>query len=849
MSPPISVPTSPVEFALRYAAAGFSVLPIVCDGTKRPAIDTWKDLENRILSETEIRACFNQRTGVALICGKVSGNLETLDIDDAELVEPFETLVNELSPGLLDRLPTVATPREGGGGRHYRYRTTSPVGGSTKLALSELRPQYDKDGSPIIDKRTGLQRYAPETLIETRGEGGYALAPGCPGNCHESGLTYVQCGGPSLDEIPVITDEDRRTLWGVAAQFNRFVKEQEVAAPPRTKHSRSGLSPGDDYAASVGWEEILAPAGWVKVRSSGPLTFWRRPGKSLGTSATTGVLSSAGQDLFCVFTSSAYPFEGPSAGRKCTSYGKFAAYSVLNHGGDFSAAARALAKQGYGNPTSVRSMSSKPMRMPTKFQPFPTEVLPPACRDYVQQSAHSIDCDESMVALPLLAAISAAIGNTCRLALKRDYSEPAVIWSAIVGDSGSRKSAAIDAATKHLKKREAELQKRYRDELVNYNTEKERARHRVSKRSRDVSATRDESQTELMRPIASRHLVSDVTTEALAVRLEQNPRGLLLARDELSGFFGGLNQYKSGGKGNDEAAFLAMFGARSLTMDRKNIEQPSIHVPMAHLSITGSIQPGVLQRVFTRERMESGMAARFLLTCPPTRAVRWSEESVEASVEERLERIFERILAVELRFDGHTGEPAPYSLSLSRDAKDLWVQFHNEHSAEQALLAGDLAAAWSKLTGYAPRLALIWELAAWAAAPEDHALIQVDVSAMQAAIQLVRWFSCETRRIYGLLDESTDEREVRELVEYIHRRGGQVTARDLVRGPARYRNELDLAEADLRRLASGGLGDLVSRAPGERGGRPTQVFTLLGHCRTSPPCTKSHSAAQKGREE
>src|SRR4029450_6865362 len=109
------------------------------------------------------------------------------------------------------------------------------------------------------------------------------------------------------------------------------------------------------------------------------------------------------------------------------------------------------------------------------------------------------------------------------------------------------------------------------------------------------------------KPVCRRFTVSDVTAEALAVRLEQNPRGLLLVRDELAGFFTGLNQYKAGGKGGDGAAFLAMHGPRPLVIHPKNPDKPSIYVPLANVSIVGAIQPGVLRRLLTRDRMESGM--------------------------------------------------------------------------------------------------------------------------------------------------------------------------------------------------------------------------------------------------
>jgi hypothetical protein len=323
-----------VETALQLAASGLSVVPIACDGTKKPPTgQSWKHLQERIASPDGIRRMFRGTKGIAIIGGAVSGNLETLDVDAPELVEPFEAAVEELAPGLIERLNTVASPRANWGGRHYRYRTPDPVAGNTKLAETELRPKFQSNGEPDIDPKTCKQRLAPHTLIETRGEGGYAIAPGSPPECHELGLPYKHISGPPLTEIPTITAEEHRILWDCAKSFNRYIKDTEVKDAPK-KH-RSGDSPGDAFNAAATWEDLLLPAGWVKTHTAGPLSFWRRPGKEIGTSATTGVVSSAGTELFCVFSSNAHPFDGPANGRPCSSYSKFAVYTILNHEGDY----------------------------------------------------------------------------------------------------------------------------------------------------------------------------------------------------------------------------------------------------------------------------------------------------------------------------------------------------------------------------------------------------------------------------------------------------------------------------------------------------------------------------------
>jgi putative DNA primase/helicase len=347
------------EAALRYVGAGFSVVPIKCDGTKQPACSSWKEFQGRMATPDELRRLFAGRVGVAVVSGRVSGGKELIDVDAPELVEQFESSLRELAPGLLERLPTVATPRKNHGGRQYHYRIAGEVSGNTKLAQSELRPQFNPDGSPQVDSRSGAQKLSPETLIETRGEGGYGLVPGSPGACHPSGLEYKHIAGPPIEQTPTITAEEHRILLVAARSFNRYVDEREVKTGTNgTPRKREGVAPGDDFNNRATWQEILDPTGWVQIFEN----RWRRPGKSIGWSATTGVKSSAGTELFCVFSSNAHPFEGPANGRNCSSYSKFAAYALLNHGGDFQAAAKELAARGFGD-----RQQSKRERRPRKI--------------------------------------------------------------------------------------------------------------------------------------------------------------------------------------------------------------------------------------------------------------------------------------------------------------------------------------------------------------------------------------------------------------------------------------------------------------------------------------------------
>jgi hypothetical protein len=423
--------------------------------------------------------------------------------------------------------------------------------------------------------------------------------------------------------------------------------------------------------------------------------------------------------------------------------------------------------------------------------------------------------------------IAAAIGNTYRVQLKRDYSEPSIIWGAVVCESGTRKSPALEAPIKRLRQREAEELRRFQLDFEAYDRDLKDFKAIIAKALRSKTGG-GPSPLEPNKPVSKRYIVNDITVEALAVRMEQNPRGLLLCKDELAGFFSSFNQYKSG-RGSDESCYLAMHGGRSLVVDRKQIDKPSIVVPMASLSVIGSIQPGILKRYFNRERMESGMAARFLLLRPPVRMVRWNEAPIDQLIEDRLGTMLDQLLEVQICINEATRSPEPMMLPLTPEAKKRWIDFHDEHSAEQAELHGELSAAWSKLTGYAARLSLVCELADWAVSDcWDMPPTSIGETAMRAGIALARWFSRETRRIYDSFDETDDDSDLRSLIDYIRRQGGFVASRDLKRGPQRYRKNPDLAEADLERLVQGEAGRWIPQPPGRDGGRPTRTFCLKG---------------------
>jgi putative DNA primase/helicase len=310
-----------LQAAHRYTRAGLSVIPIRGDGSKAPALPSWRPYQERVATDDELQDWFGRDgdRGLAIL-GR--NGVEILDFDRPGLFDQFHEVVEERQPGLVDRLPRVATPS---GGVHLFTR-------------SELR-----EGNQKLARDTN-----GKTLIETRGEGGYVVAPPSPPCCHPARRPYVHVAGTGLHEIPHLRLEERSVLHEVARSFNQK-PDRDVDEPRRG--TAVGGRPGDIYNEAVSWREVLEPAGWTVARANGEVLYWRKPrADGPGHHATTGHCG----DRFHCFSTSSPPFEPD------TTYTKFTAYALLYHDGDFGDAARDLAARGYGPAPAPEAASSQP---------------------------------------------------------------------------------------------------------------------------------------------------------------------------------------------------------------------------------------------------------------------------------------------------------------------------------------------------------------------------------------------------------------------------------------------------------------------------------------------------------
>ena len=326
--------------------AGLCVLPANKE-QKRPSIWKWREYQEHLPTENDLVG-WDYSSGTCIVCGKVSGGLECIDFDSGGIAfRPWQQLI---SPELGQKLVCEQTPS---GGFHVVFRSSSPEG-NQKLALDAQK----------------------KVLVETRGEGGLFLCDPTPG--------YKLVQGDWL-HVQTLTDEERKTLLDAARSFDH--KQEHVAPPPKRPMviaPRDLETPADIYAKYGDLPSLLLKHGWTLVHE-GRQQLWRRPGKTDGSSATYN-----GQ-VFYVFSTNAYPFEGNKG------YSKFSVLALLDFNGDQSAAAAAVREE-------MLAHNWTPNQASSQSAPLDVDIS-----EIVQKSGDELDKTESVQTQPVDATIPEAV--------------------------------------------------------------------------------------------------------------------------------------------------------------------------------------------------------------------------------------------------------------------------------------------------------------------------------------------------------------------------------------------------------------------------------------------------------
>jgi hypothetical protein len=461
-------------------------------------------------------------------------------------------------------------------------------------------------------------------------------------------------------------------------------------------------------------------------------------------------------------------------------------------------------------------------------------------RRFVQEAAEALGVAPECVATTVLGACAAAIGNTCRIRISSNWTEPAVLWLVTLMESGSLKTPAYNIAFAPLKA----AQQRREEEYIRRQQEYRDAKARYEAQIAAWNATGGEGgQAQPVKPVEPKPVdlyTSDATVEALGVLFANNPRGLALARDELSGFFDSFGAYK-GGRGGDEAAYLEFYNAGGVKLNRASGKR--IWVAGAALTIVGTCQPPVFAAAIGagglhRNQVENGLAARFLIAAPESRPKVWRDAKPIQG--RHYHAMIDALLAIPLLQDAE-GRVDPAMIKMQPAAAEYFANFVAEHGRQTASIRNAaLRYHYAKLEGVAARIALIFYLCD-AATQQVTGEPGVQWRHIVAGVAVARWFGREATRVYEGIDGAA-EREKRDLLEEIRANGGTITVREM-RTLARRWRAAAAAESALYALVRCGYGAIKPDPSGPKGGAPTLRFTLTDQ----QPVTEPPESADRER--
>jgi hypothetical protein len=446
-----------------------------------------------------------------------------------------------------------------------------------------------------------------------------------------------------------------------------------------------------------------------------------------------------------------------------------------------------------------------------EFQPFPVESLPLPVQQFVTAQANSLNCDTAAVALPVLSVLASAIGGTRRIELKRGWSEPAILWTALVNEGPSSHEAIIEAAIVPLQARQAAAEQERQEQFMPYR--------------RKLAVYRDNQRRQPQfllpppEPIAERSLTVDWSLPSLTRLLSRQSRGLLVCPQELDGWL-----KKTSGAGERAAiqrqAWLDLYGGRSVTIEGRTT---ATLTPSA-VSLTGTLSPDLFTQKFAKQGGACELTSRLLIASPEARPQCWTDDEVDQATEDGYASVINKLFALP---GVVSGAPRTGCVTLSPEARDHIDMFMTDLGTRQAQIDEALFHWSSHLTRQAARLALVIHLSRYAAG-EDVDPQQCDATSMQHGIALARWFAYEAQRVLKKVSLTAERRDLQQLYEWIRRHpAGSVTIRDVCRSNSRKYPTAQCAMAAMTKLKDSGLCQWSHTTPGHQGGRPTHRMEVI----------------------
>jgi hypothetical protein len=399
------------------------------------------------------------------------------------------------------------------------------------------------------------------------------------------------------------------------------------------------------------------------------------------------------------------------------------------------------------------------------------DCLPPSFRPLVKDVSERMQTPPDFAAATAIGALAGCVSRRVIVEPKAkdaSWRKPCNLWGGLIGRPGLMKSPLIDAVARPLFKIEEMWRTEYESELSDYKLETEKAELRMQAWretfKREAKKNKPEPtrpDTSIKEPTQRRLVLQNATYEKLHEILSQNPAGVMVLRDELTGWLCELDRE---GRNGERPFFLeAWNGTTGYSMER--IGRGSVWVPACCVSLFGGIQPARL-RTYLQDALQDGPAddgliQRFQILVWPDEPKEWKliDRMPNAEAEAKAWLVFERLAAI--------SADEPRLMKFCPDAQALfddWLTELETTKLRTNTLHPAMIAHLAKYRSLMPVLAALFEVADWAADLGGGEEISLD-HARQSA-DYCEYLESHARRVYSCV-VSPEMRAARELARHI----------------------------------------------------------------------------------
>lgn len=316
---------------------------------------------------------------------------------------------------------------------------------------------------------------------------------------------------------------------------------------------------------------------------------------------------------------------------------------------------------------------------------FDINLLPKDVQEFVSQGADALDnSPSSMFGVGVMVMLGNAIGRRVGVRVKQNdtWTEHPNFWGALIAPPSFKKSPIIKTVSAPIKLAEGRAHDRHKEKKDKYT--QEMAIYRLNKNMYDKDFKEGETKAlppeQPKEPARERHMVSDATIEAVGQIMVDNPNGILLLMDELSGFFARLT---SASREADRAFWLEAYTHQTNhPIDR--IGRGSFIIPHMIAGIFGSIQPDVIQKVVYDTKKGAtggdGLLQRFQLAVVETQSsYEFKDTGIESKYRESYFKLFDKVLKRSPKTHGaRVDNFNPFESDIKEENKTYYYKFTKE---------------------------------------------------------------------------------------------------------------------------------------------------------------------------